>query len=163
MTVITVVAREGRPDLEQRRTPAETLTDAVPVPEVGQFAPAARGGFQVHFVEREPGMMAIGGRLPADTAESLDVTVIDVAVMDGDWRQEVRAEVIERVLAAMARACGLEEPPPTWWVNFRVIEEGSWGSRGGALSILSLLDSGVFTEEKVRAVRATVGEGGLRG
>ncbi|MFF4544785.1 tautomerase enzyme [Streptomyces sp. NPDC001435] len=131
MTVITVVAREGRLDLEQRRTPAETLTDAVLVPEVGQFAPAARGGFQVH--------------------------------LDGDWRQEVRAEVIERVLAAMARACGLEEPPPTWWVNFRVTQEGSWGSRGGVLSILSLLDSGVFTEEKVKAVRATVGDGGVRG
>ncbi|MFK4593386.1 hypothetical protein RKD30_000053 [Streptomyces pristinaespiralis] len=30
--------------------------------------------------------------------------VIDVTVMDGDgdWRQEVRTEVIERVLAAMA-------------------------------------------------------------
>ncbi|UXY31650.1 tautomerase enzyme [Streptomyces sp. HUAS TT20] len=163
MTVITVVAREGRLDLDQRRTLAETLTDAALVPEVGRFAPAARGGFQVHFVEREPGMMAIGGRLLADTAENLDVMVIDVAVMDGDWRQEVRAEAIERMLAAMARARGLEEPPPTWWVNFRVIEEGSWGSRGGVLSILSLLDSGVFTEEKIKAVRAALVEGGFRG
>ncbi|WP_316754495.1 tautomerase enzyme [Streptomyces herbicida] len=161
MTVITVVAREGRLNLEQRRTLAETLTDAVLVPEVGQFAPAARGGFQVHFVERKPGMMAMGGRLLADTADHLDVMVIDVAVMAGDWRQEVRAEVIERILAAMARACGLEEPSPTWWVNLRVIEEGSWGSRGGVLSILSLLDSGVFTEEKAKAVRAAVGEDAL--
>jgi phenylpyruvate tautomerase PptA (4-oxalocrotonate tautomerase family) len=151
MTVITVNTSAGRLSLEQRRTLAETLTDAVLVPEIGQFAPAARAGFQVHFVEREPDMMAIGGRLLADTG--LDVMVIDVAVMDADWRQEVRTQVIERVLAAMADACGLEKPAPAWWVNFRVIDEGSWGSSGGVLSVLSLLDSGVFTEEKAAAIR----------
>ena len=156
MTVITVNTPKGRLSLEERRTLAETLTDAVLVPEVGQFAPAARVGFQVHFVEREPDMMAIGGRLLADTSQGLDVMVIDVAVMDGDWRREVRAEVIERVLAAMAEACGLPEPSPAWWVNFRVIDEGSWGSSGGVLSVLSLLDSGVFTEEKTKAIRTAL-------
>ena len=156
MTVITVNTPKGRLGLEERRALAKTLTDAVLVPEVGQFAPAARVGFQVHFVEREPDMMAIGGRLLADTRQGLDVMVIDVAVMDGDWRREVRAEVIERVLAALAEACGLPEPSPAWWVNFRVIDEGSWGSSGGALSVLSLLDSGVFTEEKIKAIRAAL-------
>ncbi|MFD7324240.1 hypothetical protein ACFV9D_24605 [Streptomyces sp. NPDC059875] len=102
-------------------------------------------------------MMAIGGRLLADLGPEADVMVIDVAVMDGDWRQEVRAAVIERVLAALADACGLAKPSPTWWVNFRVIDEGSWGSSGGVLSALSLLDSGVFTEEKVKAIRAALG------
>ncbi|MEU5595050.1 tautomerase enzyme [Streptomyces sp. NPDC020298] len=157
MTVITVNTSKGRLSLAQRRSLAETLTDAVLVPEVGRFAPAARAGFQVHFVEREPDMMAIGGRLLADAGQELDVMVIDVAVMDGDWRREVRAEVIERVLAALAEACEMTEPSPAWWVNFRVIEEGSWGSRGGVLSILSLLDSGVFTEEKTKAIRAAIG------
>ncbi|MFI6360530.1 tautomerase enzyme [Streptomyces sp. NPDC050743] len=157
MTVITVNAPKGRLSQEHRRRLAETLTDAVLVPEVGQFAPAARVGFQVHFVERESDMMAIGGRLMADASPDLDVMVIDVAVMDGDWRQEVRAEVIERVLSAMAEACGLPEPAPAWWVNFRVIDEGSWGSRGGVLSVLSLLDSGVFTKEKAKAIRAALG------
>ncbi|MEU6600103.1 tautomerase enzyme [Streptomyces flaveolus] len=118
------------------------------VPEVGQFAPAARVGFQVHFTEREPDMMAVGGRLLADAGPDADAMVIDV--MDGDWRQEVRAEVIKRVLAAMADACGPTEPSPAWWVTFRVIDEGSWGSRGAVLSVLSLLDSGVFTEERPR-------------
>ena len=157
MTVITVNAPHGRLSLEQRRTLAETLTDAVLVPEVGRFAPAARVGFQVHFVERAPDMTAIGGRLLADAGQELDLMVIDVAVMDGDWRREVRAEVIERVLAALAEACGLPEPSPTWWVNFRVIDEGSWGSGGGVLSILSLLESGVFTKEKARAIRTAIG------
>ncbi|MCT9112586.1 4-oxalocrotonate tautomerase family protein [Streptomyces mirabilis] len=157
MTVITVNTPKGRLSLEERRALAETLTDAVLVPEVGRFAPAARPGFQVHFVEREPDMMAIGGRLLADSGAGLDVMVIDVAVMDGDWRREVRAEAIERVLAAMTEACGLPEPSPAWWVNFRVIDEGSWGSSGGALSILSLLDSGVFTEEKIKAIRTAIG------
>ncbi|MFF5522808.1 tautomerase family protein [Streptomyces coeruleorubidus] len=157
MTIITVNAPKGRLSQEQRRKLAETLTDAVLVPEVGQFAPAARVGFQVHFTEREADMMAIGGRLLADTGPDADVMVIDVTVMDGDWREEVRAEVIERVLAAMADACGLPEPSPAWWVTFQVIDEGSWGSRGGVLSALSLLDSGVFTEEKAKAVRAALG------
>ena len=157
MTVITVNTPRGRLSLEQRRTLAEALTDAVLVPEVGQFAPPARVGFQVHFVEREPDMMAIGGRLVADLGPAADVMVIDVAVMDGDWRREVRAEVIERLLSALAQACGLPEPSPTWWVNFRVIDEGSWGSGGGPLSVLSLLDSGLFTEEKARSIRAAIG------
>ncbi|MGW0948923.1 tautomerase family protein [Streptomyces sp. NPDC002623] len=156
MTVITVNTPKGRLSLEERRTLAETLTDAVLVPEVGQFAPAARAGFQVHFVEREPDMMAIGGRLLTDSGAGLDVMVIDVAVMDGDWRREVRAEVIERILAALAEACGLPEPSPAWWVNFRVIDEGSWGSSGGVLSILTLLASGVFTEAKIKAIRAAI-------
>ncbi|MCX4986037.1 hypothetical protein [Streptomyces sp. NBC_00572] len=111
----------------------------------------------MHFVEREPDMMAIGGRLLADIGPDADVMVIDVAVMDGDWSREVRTAVVERVLAAMADACGLPQPSPTWWVNFRVIDEGSWGSSGGVLSVLSLLDSGVFTEEKVKAIRAALG------
>ena len=155
MTVITVNTAKDRLTRDQRRTLAETLTDAVLVPEIGQFAPAARAGFQVHFVEREPDMMAIGGRLLADTP-GLDVMVIDVAVMDADWRQEVRTQVVERVLAAMADACGLERPSPAWWVNFRVIDEGSWGASGGVLSVLSLLDSGVFTEEKADAIRTAL-------
>ncbi|UOB11061.1 tautomerase family protein [Streptomyces sp. HP-A2021] len=157
MTIITVSTPKGRLSQEQRRKLAETLTDAVLVPEVGQVAPAARAGFQVHFVERAADMMAIGGRLLADTGPDADVMVIDVTVMDGDWRQEVRAEVIERVLAAMTDACGLPEPSPAWWVTFRVIDEGSWGSRGGVLSVLSLLDTGVFTQEKAEAVRAALG------
>ncbi|WP_030326922.1 tautomerase family protein [Streptomyces flavochromogenes] len=157
MTVITVNSPKGRLSQEQRSRLAETLTDAVLVPEVGQFAPAARVGFQVHFTDREPGMMAIGGRLLADVGPGADAMVIDVTVMDGDWRQEVRAEVIERVLATMADACGMPEPSPAWWVTFRVIDEGSWGSRGGVLSVLSLLESGVFTEEKAAAVRAALG------
>lgn len=157
MTIVTVNAPKGRLSLEQRRELAETLTDAVLVPEVGQFAPAARVGFQVHFVERERDMMAIGGRLLADAGEELDVMVIDVAVMDADWQPAARAEVIERILAALAAACGMDEPSPAWWVNFRVIEEGSWGSSGGVLSVLRLLDSGVFTEERAKAVRAALG------
>ncbi|MDX3374706.1 4-oxalocrotonate tautomerase family protein [Streptomyces anulatus] len=157
MTIITVNTATGRLSQEQRRTLAETLTDAVLVPEVGQFAPPARAGFQVHFVERQPDMMAIGGRLLADIGPDADVMVIDVAVMDGDWRQEVRTEVIGRLLTALADACHMASPSPAWWVNFRVIDEGSWGSSGGVLSVLSLLDSGVFTEEKSKAIRAALG------
>ncbi|AVV45900.1 tautomerase family protein [Streptomyces sp. ID05-04B] len=157
MTIITVNTPKGRLSLEQRRELAESLTDAVLVPEVGQHAPAARVGFQVHFVERERDMMAIGGRLVADLDPGTDVMVIDLAVMDAAWQPEVRAEVIERVLAALAAACGLEKPAPAWWVNFRVIDEGSWGSSGGVLSVLPLLESGVFTEERVKAVRAALG------
>ncbi|MGW0460246.1 tautomerase family protein [Streptomyces tendae] len=156
MTVITVNAPKGRLSREQRARLAESLTDAVLVPEVGQFIPAARVGFQVHFAEREADMIAIGGTLLADAAEPVDAMVIDVAVMNADWDDEVRGEVIHRILAAMTEACGLAEPSPTWWVNFRVIDERSWGSRGGVLSILDLLDSGVFTPDRAAAIRAAL-------
>ena len=157
MTVITVHTPAGRLSLDQRRTLARSLTDAVLVPEVGRFEPAARVGFQVHFVEREPDMMAIGGALLADAGPPADVMMIDVAVMDADWSREVRATVIERIMAAMTEACGLDAPSPAWWTLFRVIEEGSWGSRGGVLSVLDLLDDRVFTAERITAIRSALG------
>lgn len=154
MTVITVTAPVGRLGAEQRTILAETLTDAVLVPEIGQHVPLARIGFQVHFVDLPSTHMAIGGKLVSENGA--DIMAVDVAVMDGDWRREVRAEVIGRVLAALACACGMEKPADAWWVNFRVIEEGSWGSRGGVLSIHDLLETGVFTDEKKRTIRAAI-------
>ena len=156
MTVITVTTPKGRLSPAQRRELAETLTDAVLVPEVGQPAPAARVGFQLRFIELEPDAMAIGGRLLSDLPQAVDVMTIDVAVMDAAWRKPVRSQVIANLLSAMAKACGLAAPAPTWWVMFRVIDEGSWGSRGGVLSILDLLASGVFTEERANAIRSEI-------
>ncbi|MDR6841355.1 hypothetical protein [Pseudoxanthomonas sacheonensis] len=57
------------------------------------------------------------------------------------------------MLAAMAEGCGIDKPSLAWWVTFRVIDEGSWGSRGGVTSIFDLLASGVFTEAKADAIR----------
>ena len=158
MTWITVIAPAGRLSFDQRRTLARTLTDAVLVPEVGQDVPVARVGFQVHFVERTLDSIAIGGVLLSDQLH--DIMMIDIAVMDGAWPREVRRQVIERTLGAMTEACELAAPSPAWWVNLRVIEEGSWGSRGGVLSILDLLDTGVFTTERTAAIRAATGARG---
>ncbi|MFF8937968.1 hypothetical protein ACF08O_25185 [Streptomyces paradoxus] len=66
-------------------------------------------------------------------------------------------QVFEVVTDAVAAACGLGRPAPGWWVNLRVIDEGRWGSSGGVLPILPLLQSGVFTQERVKAVRAALG------
>lgn len=154
MTIITVNAPAGRIDRDARAVLSETLTDAVLVPEIGQFVPAARVGFQVHFREYAADMMAIGGKLLAETGA--DAMVVDIAVMDGDWSNPVRGEVIRNTLVALAKALGQNDPTPTWWVNFRVIEEGSWGSRGDVLSIHDLLGTGVFSDAKVEAIRAKV-------
>lgn len=156
MTIITVTAPKGRLGLEQRRRLAESLTDAVLEPEVGQLAPAARAGFQVHFHELSADCMAIGGRLLSGQEAPRDIITINVAVMNAAWPADVRAQVIRNVLARLAEACGMERPSPTWWVNFQIIEEGSWGSRGGVLSILQLLESGVFTPERIAAIRAAI-------
>jgi phenylpyruvate tautomerase PptA (4-oxalocrotonate tautomerase family) len=156
MTVITVNAPSGRLTANQRRTLALTLTDAVLVPEVGQHAPAARVGFQVHFAERDVDRVAIGGVLLADVPEPADVMMIDVAVMDAHWDKPTRATVIEGILAAMTDACGLDSPSPAWWVNLRVIDDGSWASSGGVLSILDLLETGVFTAERAHAIRESL-------
>lgn len=85
--------------------------------------------------------------------ESADLMVVDVAVMDAEWGRQTRAEVIERILAAMTEACGVSAPSPAWWVNFRVIDDGSWASSGGVLSILDLLETGVFTAERGEAIK----------
>lgn len=87
-----------------------------------------------------------------DTPER-DIILINILVMDGDWRNEVRKEVIQNILSNLTQALDMKEPSPGWWVSFQVIDEGSWGSRGGVLSILDLLDSGVFTKEKAESIR----------
>ncbi len=156
MTIITVTTPEGRFTDAQRKLLAQILTDAVLVPEVGQLAPAARVGFQVHFVERAHDRVAIAGRLLSDLQPAPDLMTIDVCVMDAAWPRSVRKQVIENVLGAMTTACGLAAPSPTWWVTFRVIDEGSWGSRGTALSILDLLDTGVFTAQRIDEIRAAI-------
>jgi len=158
MTVITVRAPSGRFDVAQRRKLAESLTDAVLVPEVGQFTPGARIGFQVHFTELAPDMMTIGGVLLSD--QKSDAMLVDVAVMEGHWPQAVRSEVIKRIFAALTEASGLPKPSAAWWVNFRVIEEGSWGSRGKVLSVLDLLASGAFSKEKADAIREAIKDTG---
>ncbi|MBR0828104.1 tautomerase enzyme [Bradyrhizobium manausense] len=156
MTIITVTAPTGRLGLDQRRRLAGSLTDAVLEPEVGQLAPAARPGFQVHFHELPADCMAIGGRLLSEQETPSDIITINVAVMNAAWPADVRAQVIRNLLARLAEACGMEKPSPTWWVNFGIIEEGSWGSRGNVLSILQLLESGVFTPERIAAIRAAM-------
>lgn len=156
MTIITVTAPAGRLSLTQRRRLAESLTDAVLVPELGQHVAAARAGFQVHFHDLPADCMAIGGRLLSDQDSPRDIIAVRIAVMNAAWPAEVRAEVIRNVLARLAEACAMPTPAPTWWVNFEIIDEGSWGSRGGVLSILQLLESGVFTPERIRAIRAAV-------
>lgn len=156
MTIITVTSPAGRLSLAQRRRLAESLTDAVLEPEVGQKAPAARMGFQLHFRELAADDMAIGGRLLCDQDVPRDVMTINIAVMNAAWPADVRADVIRNVLARLAEACGMETPSPTWWVTFEIIDEGSWGSRGGVLSILALLETGVFSPERIAAIRAAV-------
>ncbi|MGY3494317.1 tautomerase enzyme [Bradyrhizobium sp. USDA 4502] len=156
MTIIYVMTPQGRLDVAQRRTLAKTLTDAVLVPEVGRQAPEARRGYQVHFIERQLDMMAHGGELLVDRPS--DVMVVDIVAMECCWTREDRAAVIGNILAALTQACGVEAPSPTWWVNFRTIEEGGWGSRGRVISFLDLLDQGasVFSPERASAIRTAL-------
>ena len=151
MTIITVTAPRDRIDLDRRKRLALSLTDAVLCPEIGHQVDAARVGFQVHFVALDRSNMAIGGELVSES--DADIIVVDVAVMDGFWPKQARAGVIDRLYAALGDALGLVPPPPTWWIALRVIEEGSWGSRGGVLSILDLLETGVFTPVRADAIR----------
>ncbi|MCO5119730.1 MAG: tautomerase enzyme [Burkholderiaceae bacterium] len=156
MTIITVVAPEGRLDLETRRKLVPLLTDAVMVAEIGRLHPPARVGFQVHFQTLARDAMAIGGKLLCDHEKPRDVMTINLKVMDAVWPDELRARAITGVLAAMAEGCGLPAPSPTWWVNLEVVPEGSWGSRGRVLSILDLLETGAFTEERAAEIRAAL-------
>jgi len=155
MTVITLSYPANRISREQRGQLAQSLTDAVLTVEVGQKAIPARAGFQVHFRELPSDHMAINGTLLSESGD--DTMVVDIAVMDGDWPKADRAKVIENILAALAEALDTKKPAANWWVNFRTIDEGSWGAFGGMLSVLSLLEMGVFTEEKAKAIRDAIG------
>jgi hypothetical protein len=86
--------------------------------------------------------------------------VVDIAVMDGAWPAEARQRILENIFDALRAGLGADQPSPGWWVNFRVIGEGSWGSRGGVLSILDLLDTGAFSEERVAAIRDAIASRG---
>ncbi|MET7980133.1 hypothetical protein ABZW44_45650 [Streptomyces mirabilis] len=107
--------------------------------EVGRFTSAARIGFQVLFVEREPDMMAIGGRLPAGADREPDVLHRASAGRAG-----------RRVWAGGA-VTGLVGQLP-------VIDEGGWGSSGGVASIprSPSWPARVFTEEEVKMIRAAI-------
>ncbi|PWR24153.1 tautomerase family protein [Zavarzinia aquatilis] len=153
MTIIRVTAPDARLTAGDRARLAEVLTDAVLVPEVGQKVAAARVGFQVQFTELPRDHMAIGGKLLSAYPIPLDVITFEIKVMAAAWPAEVRREVIRNILNGAAEVLGLPEPPPTWWVTFQIIDEGSWGSRGDVLSILDLLDSGVFTPARIEAIR----------
>ena len=152
MTVITVNAGAGVLTRAHREALALSLTDAVLEVEVGQAEPRARPGFQVWFRNFEIGQMAIGGTLLTEEAADR-MMLVDIVVMDGAWPKGDRAAIVDRIYAALRVAFGLAEVPPGWWVVFRTIDDGSWGSRGGVLSLADLLSSGVFTPERIDAIR----------
>ena len=156
MTFIHVMTPQGRLNADQRRVLAKSLTDAVLVPEVGRLVPQARSGYQVHFLERPLDMIAHGGELLSDKPS--DVMVLDVVVMDCCWTREDREAVMSNIFAALTEALDMKVPSPGWWINFRIIEEGSWGSRGGVLSFHDLLDQGgaAFPPERAAAIRTAL-------
>ena len=152
MTTITLRCLHGRVTTGQRSMLAQSLTDAVLEVEVGQLATAARAGFQVWFQEFDATEVAIGGALLCDQPTPIDVVLVEIVVMDGHWPDTDRAQVIRNTYAALTAGLGCDKPPPGWWVTFQVIDEGSWGSRGGVMSILDLLGTGVFTHERAEAI-----------
>lgn len=152
MTIITIRSSAGRLSRDQRAELATSLTDAVLLVECGQLTDAARWGFQVHFTDLPSDHIAIGGTLAADL-DGIDLITVDITVMDGHWPPDGRATVIERTFTALAAALEVETVPPTWWVTFRTIDEGSWGSGGNALSLVPLLDTGLFTAKRADQVR----------
>lgn len=162
MTTITLRSPHGRIAIEQRRTLAKSLTEAVLKVEVGQLSAPARAGFQVWFREFDTSEIAIGGVLLCDQSAPADIVLVEIVVMDGHWPETDRARVIRNIYGALAAALDRNRPPPGWWVTFKVIDEGSWGSRGDVLSILDLLGTGVFAEARADLIREAIGSREVR-
>lgn len=152
MTIINVNTLEGRFSIEEKSLLAEKLTDAVMIPEIGQFVPEARIEFQVIFSEFKPENMAVSGKLLSDISPVPDNINVHILVMDGAWTKTVRKSVIENIANALADVSGIDKPLNSWKSTFQVIDEGSFGTGPGVLSILSLLESGVFSAEKKSSV-----------
>lgn len=157
VTVISVRYPKGRLSTEHRGRLAKELTDAVLEVECGLVTEAARFGFQVHFQELRTDQMAIGGVLLSE--RPLDALLVDIAVMDGSWPQADRDAVISNVLQSLAEELGTDVPSPSWWVNFRVIDEGSWGAGSGVIYMLDLLSPDTFTDERATAIRSALAAG----
>ena len=154
MTAIVVRYPEGRLTTEHRSALARSLTDAVLEVECGTVTTAARFGFQVHFEQIKDDHVAIGGQLLSE--RPMDVLLVDIAVMAGSWPQTDRDAVLKNMLAVLADALELDAPSPFWWVNFRVIDEGSWGAGTGVVSMLDLLTPESFTDERIAAIRSAL-------
>lgn len=157
MTVITVRHPDGLFTREQRRELSMSLTDAVLIVECGKVTSFARFGFQVHFQPFGRDHAAIGGVLADEHPGTVDPVIIDIAVMDAGWSREARGQVIRNVFNALCVALGVDTAPPTWWINFRVIDDGSWGSSGDVLSILDLVDMDAFTPDRAASIHAAFG------
>lgn len=153
MTMINVNTLKGRFKLEERQLLAQKLTDAVLVPEIGHFVEGARIGFQVIFTEHDPDYMAVSGKLLSDLSPIPDNINVNILVMDGAWTKDVRSKVLSNIANALATVSGIPEPLNSWKVTLQVIDEGSWGTGKGVLSIFDLFASGVFTQEKMDAIR----------
>ena len=158
MTMIRVDTLKGRFHLEERKLLAQKLTDAVLIPEIGHFVEEARIGFQVVFTEYDPEYMAVSGKLLSDLQPVPDNINVNILVMDGAWSKEVRATVLENIANALAEVSGGPEPLNSWKVTLQIIDEGSWGTGKGVLSIFDLFSSGVFTPEKMNAIRENLSE-----
>lgn len=68
----------------------------------------------------------------------------------------IAATVITNVLAALARDLRLDAPSSSWWVNFRTIDEGSWGAEAGVVSMLDLLAPGIFSDARIDEIRTAL-------
>jgi phenylpyruvate tautomerase PptA (4-oxalocrotonate tautomerase family) len=156
MTIISVTSPARRISHKQRRALATQLTDAVLDVQLGQRSAQARVGFRVHFHDLDTTHIAVGGELLVDATEIPDAIAVDILVMAGDWPPERRAQAIRQTYSALCECLGMTTPSPAWWITFHVIDEGSWGARGHVLSVLSLLDSGVFTPERAAAIRRAI-------
>jgi hypothetical protein len=150
MTFIHVMTPQGRFNAGERRILAKSLTDAVLMPEVGRPVPEVPGPF--------PRTAARHDRAWRRTAQRQAERRHGVVVMDCCWTREDREAVIRNVFAALTEALGMKAPSPGWWINFRIIEEGCWGSRGGVLSFHDLLDQGgaAFPPERAAAIRTAL-------
>lgn len=138
---------------EQKQELTRCLIDAFCAVEVGQDVEAARVGFMVRYESVAIEDLWVGDQPMVEAGPSGRAAVIQAQVMAGPWNDEMKAELFDRLEAAVREIGKMpkEGAGSDFWMTFVEIPEGGWGLGGRAVSIANLAP--VFTEDRQARIR----------
>jgi len=143
---------------DQKRALTRRLIDAFCAVEVGQDVEAARVGFMVRYESVSVDDLWVGDQPMVEAGPSGRAAVIQAQVMAGPWNDEMKAELFDRLEAAVREIGEMpkEGAGSDFWMTFVEIPEGGWGLGGRAVSIAKLAP--VFTEDRQARIRSYLAE-----
>jgi phenylpyruvate tautomerase PptA (4-oxalocrotonate tautomerase family) len=140
MPLVRLTYPRGALTPDQKRSIAQSLTEAVLDAEVDAVTDAGRMVTVVHFNEATADDWAVGGQLRSTAAGAPNHFIVDLIVLEGLLENGRKAECHRRVTEAFEKALGGGDPmlPLRVWVLVHEVPEGSWGAGGRTVSALDV-------------------------